>query len=141
MFLTARLIIPAKIARLSLPQSWQVHPTHDMSNKGSFFTCTKCLAIAKIAVSSVSALLQGPCQGLGRKMNSRTQVRTMAKVEGSKSRSIAASLQGQRHPEEAGDLPSTRPAAEPGPQVSDKPKPKTKARSKDGSVQTRLSFK
>ena len=132
---------PCKDREAVLPQSWQVHPTHDMSNKGSFFTCTKCFAIAKIAVSSVSALLQGPCQGLGRKMNSRTQVRTMAKVEGSKSRSIAASLQGHRHPEEAGDLPSTRPAAQPGPQVSAKPKPKTKARSKDGSVQTRLSFK
>ena len=132
---------PCKDREAVLPQSWQVHPTHDMSNKGSFFTCTKCLAIAKIAVSSVSALLQGPCQGLGRKMNSRTQVRTMAKVEGSKSRSIAASLQGQRHPEEAGDLQSTRPPEQLCAQASAKPKPKPKAKSKDGSVQTRLSFK
>ena len=23
-----------------LPPTWQVHPTHDMSNKGSLFTCT-----------------------------------------------------------------------------------------------------
>ena len=124
-----------------LPSSWQVHPTHDMSNKGSLFTCTKCLAIAKIAVSSVSALLQGPCQGLGRKMNSRTQVRTMATVEGFKSRSIAASLQVRQPQEEAVDLQSTRAQGLPGPKVSAKPKPKPKARNKDGSVQTRLSFK
>ena len=122
-----------------LPSSWQVHPTHDMSNKGSLFTCTKCLAIAKIAVSSVSALLQGPCQGLGRKMNSRTQVRTMATVEGSKSRSIAASLQVRQQQEEAVDRQSTRPQEHPGPKVSAKPKPKPKARNKDGSVG--LSFK
>ena len=124
-----------------LPPTWQVHTTHDMSNKGSFFTCTKCLAIAKIAASSVSALLQGPCQGLGRKMNARTQVRTMSTVEGSKSRSIAASLQVRQRQEEAVDLQSTRPQDQPGPKVLAKPKPKPKARHKDGSVQTRLSFK
>ena len=87
------------------------------------------------------ALLQGRCQGLGRKMNSRTQVRTMATVEGSKSRSIAASLQVRQQQEEAVDLQSTRAQEQPGPKVSAKPKPKPKARNKDGSVQTRLSFK
>ena len=99
------------------------------------------LAIAKIAVSSVSALLQGPCQGLGRKMNSRTQVRTMSTVEGSKSRSIAASLQGRQPKEAAVDVQSTRQQEQPGTKVSGKPKTKPKAKSKHCSVQKRLSFK
>ena len=124
-----------------LPPSWQVHPTHDMSNKGSLFTCTKCLAIAKIAVSSVSALLQGPCQGLGRKMNSRTQVRTMATVEGARSRSVAASFQGRPPQEAAVDAQSSCQQEQPGTKGAGKPKTKPKAKSKDSSVQQRLSFK
>ena len=105
------------------------------SRSCSFFTCTKCLAIAKIAVSSVSAVLQAPCKGLGRKINSVTQARSMSVVEGSTSHTIEASLRGSR-PQEA-----TQQQAQSDPKASAKPKSKPKAKNKDNAKQTRLSFK
>ncbi|CAE6956212.1 unnamed protein product [Symbiodinium sp. CCMP2592] len=123
----------------SLPSAWQVHETHDMANKGSFFTCTKCLAIVKIAATSTSSVLQAPCKGLGRKMNSKTQARSMANVEGSKNRTIEASLQG-RQPQVAAVGVAMEPRAKAGPKVKAKPKCKPKSQCKDSSKQTRLSF-
>ena len=52
------------------PSCWQIHSSHAMSNKGSFFTCTKCLAVVKIAAGSSSQALQKPCAGLGRQISS-----------------------------------------------------------------------
>ena len=64
----------------------------------------------------------------------------MSTVEGSKSRSIAASLQGRQPKEAAVDVQSTRQQEQPGTKVSGKPN-KPKAKSKVCSVQKRLSFK
>ena len=111
----------------TLPPLWRVHHTHDMLNKGSFYTCSKCLAIVKIAAASTSSILQAPCQGLSRKMKSSTQAKSMAVVEGNKSHSIEAAMQGLARP--------------PVPKAPSKPKVKAKPKSQDSSKQTRLSFK
>ena len=53
--------IPAPV-----PENWEVHPSHELLNKGAFFTCSKCLAVVKIAATSTSKVIQAPCQGLSR---------------------------------------------------------------------------
>ena len=50
-----------------LPENWEVHPSHELLNKGPLFTCSKCLAVVKIAATSTSKVIQAPCQGLSRR--------------------------------------------------------------------------
>ena len=60
-------------------------------------------------------------------MKSSTQAKSMAVVEGNKSHSIEAAMQGLARP--------------PVPKAPSKPKVKAKPKSQDSSKQTRLSFK
>ena len=126
----------------TVPPIWQVHETHDMLNKGSFFTCTKCLAIVKVASTSASSLLQAPCKGLGRKIKSGTQLKSMANVESAKNHSIETAMQGleRRSQEIANDTAATTHVIHQVPKAPAKPKGKPKAKSKDSFRQTRLSF-
>ena len=82
-----------------LPENWEVHPSHELLNKGPFFTCSKCLAVVKIAATSTSKVIQAPCQGLSRRsMGLKTQAH--AKVAAKQNHSIVGlfarpSLAGQ----------------------------------------------
>ena len=110
-----------------IPQVWNVHASHDMLNKGSFYVCSKCLAIVKIAAATSSSILQGPCRGLSRRIQAKTQANSMAMVEGDKSRSIEDAFSGV--------------AIVPKPKATSKAKAKAKSKGQDSTKQSRLCFK
>ena len=53
------------------PDIWEVDGSHSMQNKGSFWSCAKCLAIQKTGADATSNVLRRPCQGLGRRGSTR----------------------------------------------------------------------
>lgn len=63
-----------------------------MLNKGAFFTCSKCLAVAKIAFTSTSKVLQAPCQGVGRRLKHGLNNKAHAQVAAEQNQSIVGVL-------------------------------------------------
>ena len=126
-----KVVNPCQDIPADPPEGWVVHASHDMLNKGSFFICSKCLAIGKIAASSASKALREPCRGLARKMNSDLSRKAHAKVAAKQNHSIFAVFGKQslaKGPRADSDFeglvapaPQTVPKAK---SVATKPKPK-----------------
>ena len=134
---TRKINHPCRDIPAALPGSWSVHASHSMVNKGAFFTCTKCLAVAKIGAQTTSKTLQAQCCGLARKKGgSVTLLKTKAheQVSAKQNQSIAALFTSQAPPVPSGLGPVAGSTLERGsasshcsPEPKDKPKPRTKA--------------
>ena len=124
-----------------MPSCWDIHVSHVMVNKGSFFACSKCLASVKLAAMTTWKALQIPCQGIARKNVKGLKLVAHAKVESKQNLSIAQSLlQGtQGTGQKRISNTETPPQAAPKAKSAAACKPKPKARPPDPK-QKLLSF-
>ena len=130
---TRKINHPCRDIPAALPGSWSVHASHSMVNKGAFFTCTKCLAVAKIGAQTTSKTLQAQCCGLARKKGgSVTLLKTKAHEQVSAKQSTLERGSASSHC-------SPAPKAKPKPRTKACPKAKPK---NEGKIlkQGKLSF-
>ena len=146
---------PCQDIPAALPDSWSIHPSHSMVNKGAFFACSRCLAVVRFAAKTATKTLLNPCKGLNR--NTRLNLlrtKTHTQVSAAQHVSIdalfrprAESVPAKDHKagphtnffSRQGQTPQPE-ARKPLPPV---PKPKAKPKSASpgsGPKQTKLSF-
>ena len=130
---------PCQDIPATLPACWVCHESRDLLNKGSFFTCSKCLAVVKIAASSTSKAIQEPCRGLARRINSGLNAKAHAKVAAKQNHSLSdvfakQSLPGRPPAESALQLQVV-----PASQAASEAKVLAKAKAKAAKAKSRLN--
>jgi len=137
----------------ALPTDWEIHNTHTMLNKGSFWACESCMAVVKVAAAKTTLALRDQCKGLTRKGGKvpktvLQQERPKASQSKAKLFGVKESLNSQQEHRELGApnlLSSQGPGCgsplipAPKPKPVPKPKPKPKPAPSPGS-QLKLSF-
>ena len=112
------------------PLSWTFHPSHRLKNLGNFLVCAECGEFQSIRLSQAKAGLVKFCQGHGHKSNDKVKAlfpSTRKQVQGS------VSTPGSKDPSSSKQVQGC--VSTPG------PKKGTSKPSKDGKVQTKLTFK
>ena len=112
------------------PLSWTFHPSHRLKNLGNFLVCAECGEFQSIRLSQAKTGLVKVCQGHGHKSNDKVKALFKSNQK-----------QGQGSASTPGPKASSSAKQVQGCDSAPGPSKRTSKPSKDGKVQTKLSFK